>query len=101
MSNSKELPSDLGRMFLETIKINAPSQEERELLLSWILANESLTSDYVKDIAAKTHGFLFEDLKALVHFANGRQVVTANDFESALGASFQTNSQNIVIKIDF
>lgn len=84
VSNSKELPSDLGRMFLETIKINAPSQEERELLLSWILANESLTSDYVKDIAAKTHGFLFEDLKALVHFANGRQVVTANDFESAL-----------------
>ncbi|XP_074026455.1 peroxisomal biogenesis factor 6 isoform X2 [Leptinotarsa decemlineata] len=69
-SNQKDIPTNLRKLFLETFEIGAPSELQREHNLRWILEEERLNTDIMlSEIANKTHGFFYEDLRALVYHA--------------------------------
>ncbi|EEZ99865.1 Transitional endoplasmic reticulum ATPase TER94-like Protein [Tribolium castaneum] len=69
-SSDKNIPIELKRTFLKTFEIKAPNDQEREKILNWILKSQDVTTDIdMSEIANKTHGFLFEDLQTLVHYA--------------------------------
>lgn len=94
-SNSKTVPVDLKKNFLETFEIDAPDAVQREEILTWILEERGAKIEAdLGEIANKTHGFFFEDLKALVYYAemdgmklesDGETVVTEVNFLSAIG----------------
>ncbi|KAJ3662141.1 hypothetical protein Zmor_006500 [Zophobas morio] len=68
--NEKCIPGELKRIFLKIFDIKAPNDSEREKILWWILESMNAKTDAdINGIANKTHGFLFEDLKALAHRA--------------------------------
>lgn len=72
-SNEKSaIPVGLKRLFLKSFEIKAPSEDERERILQWILTEHRIETDGVdlKEVANKTRGFFFDDLKALVHYAD-------------------------------
>ncbi|CAG9864772.1 unnamed protein product [Phyllotreta striolata] len=67
------IPSNLRKSFLETFEIRAPTGDERAEALKWITAGCKLDSGVDFDeIAQKTHGFFYEDLKALIYYARKR-----------------------------
>lgn len=70
-TNDKSIPVELRRIFLKTFEIKAPSELDRGQMLQWILEDLKVpsTSVNLNNFANKTHGFLFEDLKALVQSA--------------------------------
>lgn len=69
-SNDKNISIELKRTFLKTFEIKAPNDKEREKILSWILQSKDIKTNIdLNEISNKTHGFLFEDLKTLVHYA--------------------------------
>ncbi|CAH0547485.1 unnamed protein product [Brassicogethes aeneus] len=69
-SNEKNIPSELQRIFLETFTISSPNDVQRKDLLKWIMDKNKINYKVNLDhVANKTHGFLFEDLKALVYFS--------------------------------
>ncbi|XP_044256953.1 peroxisome assembly factor 2 [Tribolium madens] len=69
-SSDKNIPIELRRTFLKTFEIKAPNDQEREKILNWILESKNITSGInMSQIANKTHGFLFEDLRTLIHYA--------------------------------
>ncbi|XP_060519317.1 peroxisomal ATPase PEX6 isoform X2 [Cylas formicarius] len=88
-SEGSNIAPDMKRLFLETFEVNAPTDEERELILRWLLDANSTSSRNVdlKNVANKTHGFYFEDLKALVYHAkrqSNRKALTEDDFQIAI-----------------
>lgn len=96
-SNSKDIPAEFKRVFLEIFDINAPTDLEREKILTWVIEKNDIELEAVdlKKVANKTHGFYFEDLKALVYYAESsfykkcgdgdRAVLKEEDFEYAIG----------------
>ncbi|ENN78988.1 hypothetical protein YQE_04539, partial [Dendroctonus ponderosae] len=100
-TSSKEIPAELKRMFLEIFKIDSPNDTERELILEWILQKNDIELKVgvnLKDVASKTNGFYFEDLSALVYYAENtfhkatRQcskiALDKDDLEKAVGKCF-------------
>lgn len=92
ISNSKNIPAELGRIFLEIFEFGAPDQDERAKILEWILEEQALETDTdMKEIAGKTHGFFYGDLAALIYharknsFDNRSDSLIKADFETALG----------------
>lgn len=97
LANENDIPSDLSRLFLDIFHIKSPNQTERFELLKWIININNIKCDLnLNDVANKTHGFLYEDLKALVYYAqrsllrrlvknNIKAVVNLKDFEIAIG----------------
>ena len=92
--NEKCIPGELKRIFLKIFDIKAPNDSEREKILWWILESMNAKTDAdINGIANKTHGFLFEDLKALAHRAvtefysehTNEESVPENYFLRALG----------------
>jgi peroxin-6 len=66
-SNDKDIPIELKRLFLKTFEIKAPNEQERESILWWIIKTNEIKTDVdLNNIANKTHGFFFEDLRTLV-----------------------------------
>lgn len=105
LANANDIPSDLSRLFLDVFHINPPNQTERFELLKWIINFNNIKCDLnLNDVASKTHGFLYEDLKALIYYAqrnlcrrlvknNIKAVVNLKDFENAIGTiKFKYNS---------
>ncbi|XP_066256260.1 peroxisomal ATPase PEX6 isoform X2 [Euwallacea similis] len=95
-STSKNLPAELKRVFLEIFDINAPSNTERELILKWLLEKNDINYEHInlKTVANKTNGFYFEDLKALIYYAE-------NDFHiNRRDDAFGLNDQNMEKAID-
>lgn len=94
-SNSKTVPADLKKLFLESFEIDAPDAAQREEILRWILEERGAETEAdLRGIADKTHGFFFEDLKALTyHAATDRKMsegdeddlITEENFASAIG----------------
>lgn len=71
-TNCKDIPAELKRMFLEIFQIDSPDDTERELMLEWILRKNDIDLGVgvnLKSVASKTNGFYFEDLAALVYYA--------------------------------
>ncbi|KAJ8919711.1 hypothetical protein NQ315_006239 [Exocentrus adspersus] len=87
-SNSKTIPTDLKKLFLETFDVDAPDAMQRKENLRWIIQDRDTNTDAnLDEVADKTHGFFFEDLKALVYFAerdSDGAVVCREGFSSAI-----------------
>ncbi|XP_072375630.1 peroxisomal ATPase PEX6 [Diabrotica undecimpunctata] len=94
-SNQKEIPPDLKKLFLQTFDICTPSDLERERHLRWICEERNIETDIdFSEVANKTHGFVFEDLRALVYYAErncGRKLcdskmfkIDVDDFDKAV-----------------
>ncbi|XP_071053095.1 peroxisomal ATPase PEX6 isoform X2 [Onthophagus taurus] len=92
LSNSKDLQPDCSRIFLETFDFGSLNQEERCSVLEWLIKVQfGIQKDVdCNDISGKTHGFLFEDLKALVYYSyknayeKNRNEMISDDFYKAL-----------------
>lgn len=92
-SNKSNTPTELKKLFLETFEISAPDDTQRQLNLKWILEDERLEVDFdLQKVANKTHGFYFEDTKALVYYAKknsmekkGDEVLKEEHFNEAIG----------------
>lgn len=102
VSNTKDLPSELSRVFLETITFEAPNQTERSQILEWIVAKKSLkVRANLSEIAGKTHGFLYEDLEALVYYANKNslfaktEAIIDKDFEYSMDVMQSNYTQTV------
>lgn len=80
-STSADMSTELRRLFLEVFEIKAPNDAERADLLQWILQYENLPYNNVDlmEIANKTHGFFFSDLKALIHHAKADFINSNNN----------------------
>ncbi|KAI4472046.1 aaa-family atpase [Holotrichia oblita] len=95
ISNSKDVPAELSRIFLEVFEFGAPDQDEGAKILEWMLEERALESDVdMNEIAGKTHGFFYGDLAALVYYAHkngfenrttGLLSLIKDDFDVALG----------------
>ncbi|KAI4472009.1 aaa-family atpase [Holotrichia oblita] len=95
ISNSKDVPAELSRIFLEVFEFGAPDQDDRAKILEWMLEERALESDVdMNEIAGKTHGFFYGDLAALVYYAHkngfenrttGLLSLIKDDFDVALG----------------
>lgn len=70
ISNQRKIHSDLKRTFLRIIDIRAPTPQEREGMLRWLLQYKgfNIKGDLLA-VASKCHGFYYEDLEALVFHA--------------------------------
>ncbi|XP_056631650.1 peroxisomal ATPase PEX6 isoform X1 [Diorhabda sublineata] len=69
-SNQKDISVNLKHLFLQTFEIKTSTDIQRELNLKWICEEKDEITDLdFHDLANKTHGFVFEDLKALVYHA--------------------------------
>ncbi|XP_066148271.1 peroxisomal ATPase PEX6 isoform X2 [Euwallacea fornicatus] len=95
-STSKNIPAELKRVFLEIFDIDAPSDTERELILKWLLEKNDIDFQHInlKTVANKTNGFYFEDLKALVYYAESNFHINKRD------GAFCLNDQDMDKAID-
>lgn len=90
VSNSKEIPLELTRAFLEIFTIKSPDENQRVQMVNWILKSKNLEScANLTEIAQKTHGFVFEDFKALIYHAqkdlSDKNLLNKDNFDRALG----------------
>ncbi|KAK4873529.1 hypothetical protein RN001_015558 [Aquatica leii] len=102
VSNSKEVPVQLSRDFLEVFEVSTPGTQQRYENLAWILRLQNLKHEvHLENVAEKTHGFLFEDLRALTFFAQKccldekREVLVHADFDNALDLMQSKYSQSL------
>lgn len=95
-TNDKNIPTDLKKLFLESFDVIAPNDIQREKNFQWILEDEKLVANFdLREVANKTHGFYFEDLRALVYYAkrnfvkengSGKQIILEEPhFSAAIG----------------
>ncbi|KAG5864634.1 hypothetical protein JTB14_031602 [Gonioctena quinquepunctata] len=85
-SNQKDIPTNLKKLFLETFDIGVPTESQRQLHLRWILEEGDFnTNADLSEIANKTHGFLYEDLRALVYYARKELRKTSGSSDTNLG----------------
>lgn len=87
--------------------MEVPTQIERAQLLNWILDSKNISiTTSVQEIAGKTHGFVYEDLKALVFYAEKNWfkefgeslhnvVLREQDFEFAFDIMQSTYTESI------
>ncbi|KAF5297408.1 hypothetical protein FQR65_LT01339 [Abscondita terminalis] len=101
-SNTKEVPVQLSRDFLEVFDIATPNSAQRSENLTWILSHRNLRHDIdVESVGERTHGFLFEDLRALTFFAqkhcfdDRREILVQADFDHALDLMQSKYSQSL------
>ncbi|KAJ8936011.1 hypothetical protein NQ318_000669 [Aromia moschata] len=96
-SNEKNIHANLKKIFLETFEINAPDAKQREEMLEWILEERNVGSGTnLNDIANKTPGFYFEDLKALVYYAISNSKNVLSEAEKAM-----LSEENFTKAIDY
>ncbi|KAF2904257.1 hypothetical protein ILUMI_01922 [Ignelater luminosus] len=100
VSNSKEIPSELTRAFLEIFTIKSPDDNQRVQMLNWILKSRNLENcANLTEIAQKTHGFLFEDFKALIYHAqkdsSDNCLLNKDNFDHALDIMQLNYNQSI------
>lgn len=109
-TNDKNIPVELRRIFLKTFEIKAPGDSDREQMLRWILEDFNIpyTSVNLSNLANKTHGFLFEDLKALVQYAlyeihknNDDYDILEQHFIKALGILYLLSFLVLIFVVDF
>lgn len=81
---------------MDTFTIDSPNRQQRENNLKWILDMNMISHNVnINEIADKTHGFLFDDLKALMYYAqndakfnnnnNSNAIITNENFLKSLG----------------
>ncbi|KAL1516916.1 hypothetical protein ABEB36_000748 [Hypothenemus hampei] len=89
-TSSKDIPIELKRAFLEIFDINAPTSEEREQILKWLLEKNDIALKNIdlKAIANKTNGFYFKDLQTLVHYIEHN----LENFTDELGQKYFENA---------
>jgi AAA+ superfamily predicted ATPase len=99
-SNDKDIPIELKRLFLKTFEIKAPNEQERESILWWIIKTNEIKTDVdLNNIANKTHGFFFEDLRTLVLHAVTEFHNNHNNTKSNLPEHYFLQAVGMVHKI--
>ncbi|KAF5299683.1 hypothetical protein FQA39_LY11478 [Lamprigera yunnana] len=101
-SNTKNVPATLSRQFLEEFEIAPLDGPQRCETLQWIIDCKNVNNKAVlEEVADKTRGFVFEDLRALVYYAQKncldgeRSVLQQDDFDSGLDLMQSRYSQSL------